>query len=165
MIAILFILVLSIGFLLVPNQVSAEATKVHVAGWMENPQWIAFGDVWVSNGNVQVRNRVVSWDQYATDLRLEGETIVTLNVTLFMDNPVFEAKMWGKFTINLPDGSYWEGSLSAEIVGGLQQGSGIAQGRGGAIDGLKVKLAFMQRAGVNPPIIDFEGTILNPWGE
>ena len=165
MIPILFFLILSIGFLLAPNHISAEATKKHVEGWFENPQWVAFGDVWMSDGNVQVRDRVVSWDQYATDPRLEGDTIVTLNVTLFMNNPVFEAKMWGKFTTDLPDGSYWEGSLTGEIVGGLQQGSGILHGNGGSIDGLKVKFTFMQRAGVYPPVIDFEGVILNPWGE
>jgi hypothetical protein len=132
---------------------------------MENPQWIAIGDVWVSDGNVHVRDRAVRWDVHSTDSRVEGEIIDILHVNLFMANPTFDAKMWGTFTINLSDGSYWEGSFTGEIVGGLQQGSGIAQGRGGSIDGLKLKLAFMQRAGVSPAIFDFVGTIINPWGE
>jgi hypothetical protein len=161
----LFVLFLSAGFLLFASQAPAQSTKAHFVGWMENPQWLAIGNVWLSNGNLHLSERVVKWDSYATDPRIVGAIIDVLNGNFFLNNQVFEGKFWGEITINLSDGSYWEGSFNGEVVGGLQQGTAIAHGNKGSIDGLKLKMTFLQRAGASPTIFDFEGTILNPKGD
>ena len=164
---VLFVCVVLSGIAFFTTDVAAKNDKFEAVVGVQildadNPNEV--GTTWLSDGNIMHhRDYVYLWHATSDDLELQGDNYVDFNANLKVGAEGTNGRMWGKFTFELTAGGSWEGSWQGVHVNGVQSGVVVGKGFGGIVEGKKLKLYFKQRPGL--PIVDLEGTVLNPGGK
>jgi hypothetical protein len=138
-ISLLLAVVLMVLLLVVPA--SAAPPKTEFTSMVSLIATVREGDFTFPDDNIfHARNRVEKFKEVATDPRLSGESLYTINANFrVMSDGGFTGPMWGTFRLDSENG-YWEGSWTGYVE---EDGSShyhiIGHGRGG-FEGLEFKM-------------------------
>jgi hypothetical protein len=165
------VLALIAVLLVLAGPVAAKATKTEFTATEIYLGDLSTGKEWYTGKDDKIYHQreaiLVLRVEQATDVRVNGDEIVTLNVDMqLVDDPVVWAtgRMWGTFKITNDDGT-WEGTWT-----GLRDEQGFSYfeyvGKGGgAYAGLQLRV-HDERLDPNPTALyHWTGYILDPHGE
>ncbi|UCE04732.1 MAG: hypothetical protein JSW07_14035 [bacterium] len=109
------------------------------------------GKQWISDDNIlHVRNRIRVYEIVSTEPRVAG--LMTVSQDMNLDLNTYNGTLVSKCHHELEAMTgIWEGTLAGKLTNGILSGHGVAQGSGGDLEGLILKLWLLD---TGPPYLE-----------
>ena len=113
------------------------------------------GKQWISEDNIlHVRNRIQVYKIVSTESRVAGLMTVTQDMNLDLNTYCGTLVSKCHHELEAMEGT-WEGTLAGKLTNGILSGHGVAQGSGGDLEGLTLKLRLLD---TGPPYLEIPET-------